>query len=501
MKLTANLAGGVALGVLVAAGLSAPAEAATRRPAPSAADTELLQELRELRAQVQALQARLDAQDAARPAAQAEVQAAQAQAQAAQADVVAAKAQIGDLTTQLQTAQAAIAAIPAPPATTMTWDGATRFTGNGNTFKFRGRILIDAAAFDIDRQGTVNDLSGRQIRGRQAFLGVEGNIGSKFGYKVEGGAVNGGAWAWDDAYFEYKVTRQDSIFIGNIKAAGLENITSSRFTSFLDRGPYDNLAQYSYLLAVQWQHVGSNWTFTAAAQGDSINSADVAAATGSSNNNERIGYTARATWFPINDAHRTLHLGAWTRYRKHGDDGLFTYAAGYNSPLRPVTLTTTGGVGDTDLTMGWEGAFVWDSFSLQTEGARIHVNRLAGQPDFDINTGFVFGSWFLTGERRQYGTKGEFTRPRVINPVDKNGWGALEVLARFDWADLTDAKAANGIGLPNAGTYKGYTLAATWYPINYVHFMANFTHGIINNPGLVNDAKTNVFQVRAQLDW
>lgn len=504
MKLTRSLAGGVALGALVVMGLGAPAEAATRRaakPAPSATETALLEELRALKSQVQNLQARLDAQEAARPAAQAEVQAAQAQAQAAQTDAVAAKSQISELTTQLQTAQAAIAAIPAPPATTMTWDGATRFTGGGNSFKFRGRLLIDAVAQKIDRPGEINDLTSRQIRGRQAFLGVEGNIGSKFGYKVEGGAVNGGAWAWDDAYFEYKLTKQDSLFIGAIKAAGLENITSSRFTSFLDRGPYDNLAQYSYLLALQWQHVGSNWTFTAAAQGDSINSADVAAATGSTNNNERIGYTARATWFPINDAHRTVHLGAWARYRKHGDDGLFTYATGYNSPYRPVTLTTTGAVGDTDMTLGWEGALVWDSFSLQTEGANIHVNRFTGQRDFDINTGFVFGSWFLTGERRQYGTKGEFVRPRVINPVDKNGWGAVELLARYDWADLTDAKAANGAALPNAGTYKGYTLGATWYPINYVHFMANFTHGVIDNPGAINDAKANTFQVRAQLDW
>jgi|GEM_PF-533687 len=499
MTTTRSLAGGVALSVLVTAGLCSPAEAAAKRP--SATETALLQELRELRTQVQALQARLDAQDAARPAAQAEVQAAQAKADSAQAEVVAAKAQIADVTTQLQTAQAAIAAIPPPPATTMSWDGATRWTGAGNSFKVRGRILIDAAAIDIDRPGALNDLSARQVRGRQAFLGVEGNIGPRFAYKVEGGAVNGGAWAWDDAYFEYKVTPQDSLFFGNIKAVGLENITSTRFTSFMDRGPFDNLLQISYVVAAQWQHVGANWTFTGAVQGDSINSPDVAAATGSSNNNERIGYSARATWFPINSAHQTLHLGAWGRYRKRGDDGGFAYSAGYSSPLRPVTLTNTGTVGAADLTVGLEAAYVHDSLSLQAEAADIHVDHLPGAPDFDIKTAYVFASWYLTGERRSYGTKGEFVRPRVINPVDKNGWGMLELLARFDYADLTDARAANGTPIAMAGTYHGYTLGATWSPINYVRFMANFTHGDINNPLTVNDAKVNVFQMRAQLDW
>ncbi len=168
-----------------------------------------------------------------------------------------------------------------------------------------------------------------------------------------------------------------------------------------------------------------------------------------------------------------------------------TYATGYNSPLRPVTLTTTGAVGDTDLTLGWETAFVWDSFSVQTEGANIHVNRFSpGRRDLDINTGFVFGSWFVTGERRQYGTKGEFSRPRRSSTWwTRTAGAALEVLARFDWADLTDAKATNGIGLPNAGTYKrpyafgrhpgARSTTCTSWP--------TLTHGNINNPGALND--------------
>ncbi len=138
MKLTSSLAGGVALGM----DLWPRALAHRRRPRPSDRSpappkAALLRNCATSRLRCRPCRpGSTPRTPPARPA-DAQVQAAQAQAQAAQADVVAAKEQIGDLTTQLQTAQAAIAAIPAPPATTMTWDGAHRFIGNGNTFKFR----------------------------------------------------------------------------------------------------------------------------------------------------------------------------------------------------------------------------------------------------------------------------------------------------------------------------------------------------------------------------
>ena len=51
-----------------------------------------------------------------------------------------------------------------------------------------------------------------------------------------------GAWAWDDVVIEFKPNDMTSLMVGNIKAAGLENMTSTRFISFLDRGPYGDIA-------------------------------------------------------------------------------------------------------------------------------------------------------------------------------------------------------------------------------------------------------------------
>ncbi len=82
------------------------------------------------------------------------------------------------------------------------------------------------------------------------FLGVEGKLNNYIAYKAEGGCVNGGTSSWDDVVIEYKPTDTTSILFGNIKAAGLENLTSTRFTTFMDRGPYGDIGVDSYLLSV-----------------------------------------------------------------------------------------------------------------------------------------------------------------------------------------------------------------------------------------------------------
>jgi phosphate-selective porin OprO/OprP len=122
--------------------------------------------------------------------------------------------------------------------TTTAWKGAPQWTNDDVQFKVRGRILIDAVFQKVDRQGALPDYDTRNIRGRQVFIGVEGKLNNYIAYKAEGGFVNGGTSSWDDVVIEFKPNDMTSIMVGNIKAAGLENLTSTRFTTFMDRGPY-----------------------------------------------------------------------------------------------------------------------------------------------------------------------------------------------------------------------------------------------------------------------
>lgn len=396
--------------------------------------------------------------------------------------------------------------------TTVAWKGAPQWTNDDVQFKVRGRLLIDYVYQDVKRDAPLPDYKTSNVRGRQAFLGVEGKLNNYIAYKAEGGAVNGGAWAWDDVVIEYKPNEFTSLMVGNIKAAGLENLTSTRFLSFMDRGPYGDLGPDSYVLSVVAKVNGFNWTATGALQGDSINNADVNnTATTNPGSKERVGATARFSYAPILTDDNKVHLAAWARYRNHGDESGFSYQGRPNTNYGTNGLYySTKGIGKTDETFGVEGAWVHKSFSVQGEYSDIKVNRLqtvspGGDPD--IKVGYAYVSFWPTGESRNYdATKGEFARPKIIDPITAGGLGGVELLVRYDYADLTDAyksasTAASRTLSQDAGKYTGWTLGANYYPTSYARLQANYTNAEVNNPGPGRDIKINQFQMRAQIDF
>lgn len=397
--------------------------------------------------------------------------------------------------------------------TTVAWKGAPQWTNDDVQFKVRGRILIDYVYQDVKREGTIlPDYKTSNVRGRQVFLGVEGKLNSYIAYKAEGGAVNGGAWAWDDVVLEYKPNEFTSLMVGNIKAAGIENLTSTRFISFMDRGPYGDLGPDSYVLSAVAKMNGYNWTLTGALQGDSINSADVNL-TGTANpgSTERVGGTVRATFAPILTDADKLHLGVFGRYRNHGDESAFAYRGRPNTNYGDNgRYYSTGAIGNHDETLGLEAAFIHNNFSVQGEFSNIKVSRLstaAPGGDPTVKVGYAYVSFWPTGEQRNYdATKGEFARPKILNPITGGGLGGIELLARYDYADLTDAyssatTAAGRTLSQDAGKYKGFTLGANYYLTSYARLQANYTNADINNPGPGRDIKINQFQMRAQLDF
>lgn len=387
--------------------------------------------------------------------------------------------------------------------TTVAWKGAPQWTNDDVQFKVRGRVLLDAVFEDVDRQ-TGADQNFRAFRGRQVFLGVEGKLNNYLAYKIEGGWVNGGTPSWDDVVIEVKPNDNTSIMFGNIKAAGLENLTSTRFTTFMDRGPYGDFGVDSYLVSAVAKMNGMNWTVTGAVQGDSINSADV------TTGEERIGFTGRGSFAPVLTDTTKVHLAASARWRDHGDETAFNYQSRPNTNFGSRYINS-GAIGDKDTTFAVEGAVVHNQFSLQGEYANIKVDRLksgaSAGTDPDLQVGYVFASFWPTGEMRNYdATKGEFGRPKILNPVTAGGFGGVELAVRYDWADLTDAystasTAASRTLSQDAGEYTAWTVGVNYYPTGYVRFQANYTMGKNDNPVVGRDVDVNVFQMRAQLDF
>lgn len=387
--------------------------------------------------------------------------------------------------------------------TTVAWKGAPQWTNDDVYFKVRGRILLDAVFQEVERDGPGGDYDTRNVRGRQVFLGIEGKLNNYVAYKAEGGAVNGGAWAWDDVVIEVKPTEATAILFGNIKVAGLENLTSTRFTTFMDRGPYGDFGVDSYQLGVVGKYQGANYSFTAGVQGGSLNNSDVAIV--SADSKERLAITGRVHWAPIVTDTDKVHVAASYRYRNRGDEGQFAYTGRTNTAYSNATFYTTGGIGNRDNTVAVEGAWVHGPLSIQGEYSNIDVTR-AGTAGSDptVKVGYAFVSFWPTGETRNYdAVAGEFKRPKILNPVTAGGFGGIELALRYDFADLTDAYDTLKVkpATSQAGEYTAWTLGLNYYPTSYVRFQANYTDGKADNIGVNQDFDVKQFQLRAQLDF
>jgi phosphate-selective porin OprO/OprP len=375
--------------------------------------------------------------------------------------------------------------------TTTSWKGAPQFQNDSLTFKVRGRVYQDFVHQEVDRQ-TGADFQADVTRLRTARLGVEGTWNSNWAYKAEF-TVAGGSANWEDLILEYKPTDSISIMAGNFKTVSFENISSSRYTTFMERGPFNDVLDIGRVMNVQVKANGENWTAAAAISGDSLNNADpTATATGGS---ETLGVNGRVTWVPINGDATKLHVGAWARYRDRQDQANFTYQARNNTNYG-ARYITTGAVGVSDTMVGLEGIFIQGPFSVQGEWATADVDRLANVSS-NLKSYYVSGSWFVTGEMKNLDVKkGEWGRTKILNPMTGGGLGALELAVRYDNTDLTD------FNIPaTAGEYSAWTLGANWYPHPYVRFMANYTKSENDNRAVGADVDVETLQFRAQFDF
>lgn len=378
--------------------------------------------------------------------------------------------------------------------TVATWKGAPQFTNDSLTFKVRGRVYMDVVSQEVDREIGA-DFSSQVSRMRTARLGVEGTWNQNWAYKAEAAISSaGGTTAWEDVVLEYKPNDFSSIMVGNFKTVSLENISSSRYITFMERGPFNDIIDAGRVMNISAKMNGENWTIQAAVSGDSLNSGDPAVV-GNDGGSDQVGVNARATWAPVVTDTTTVHLGLWGRKRDRSDQAGFTYQVRNNTNYG-ARYVASGAIGDSDTMLGLEGLLFQGPFSLQGEWVNIDIDRTNGLEQ-EANAYYLAASWFVTGERRNMDVKkGELGRTKILSPMTAGGFGAFELAARYDSADLT-----NITGVATAGEYTAWTLGATWYPFPYVRFMANYSMSENDNAAVGSDVDVDTLQFRAQFDF
>ncbi|MFM8819050.1 MAG: porin [Phenylobacterium sp.] len=374
-----------------------------------------------------------------------------------------------------------------------------------------GRLLVDSVSQVASPTGAP-DASIDLVRVRQAFLGLEAKFNDRLSLRFEGGASNNDAFIWDEAALEYKASPNLVLSAGNLKAAGLENLTSTKAISFLERGPYGDLVTDPFTSSVQARMNIGALVATLAAQGDTFNNLgldfDGTAARGA---RDRRAATLRlAGSAPAGEGGR-LHLGGWVRVRDFGDVAPRSYSARPGTSVgKSGDWLGSGPLSEGDSTAAFEAAWFSGSFWVQAEGALLRAVRSPGAAagsDPVIASGYVFAGWNVMGEARGYDAqKALVTAPKVRSPLSKGGLGSLDLLARYDFADLSDVRdsaltQAGALAARRAGDYRGVTLGAVWRPEPGYRLVLNLSEARIDHAPPQADVKVRLLQLRAQYEF
>lgn len=453
-----------------------------------------------------------------------------------------AQAKIELLQAQVEALQESIAQIQeAQTKAAPSWKGAPQLEDKdaGWSFKPRGRIQYDVGVVSNPNDAIVTRNLGFNARARRIRLGAEGTIPGGLGYKFEMDYANGNV-GFGDVILTY--TPKNSPFnvaIGNQETNdGLEQIASSRFTSFVERAAFDDAF-------INTRRIGINLGYVNAA-GDLRANAGLFAAHSIDSSLDNDGWigAGRVVYAPMMDGNQ-LHFGVNYQYRNFQSNNGSTASSSAGQPstnqlaryrARPFTQLTDVRFVDTgnfaaksDYIIGLEAAGIFKSFHVAAEGQYLKTNAYDPFDSINVNDpedaldlfpsanqyvadgnpsfwgGYIEAGYFITGETRGY-KAGAWDRTKVLKPFSKGGIGAFQVIGRADYLDLDSGKLRNGCtnnfvtGLSctvsgsqqgKGGKQLGLLAGLTWIPEDYVRVLLNYSHAFIEGGPFAATVKPN----------
>ena len=349
-----------------------------------------------------------------------------------------------------------------------------------DSFEFGGQIVADSAWFDDEDGVATNE---QDIRRARVF--VKGQALPSLKYEIEYSFT--GSNNWKDVYLEYEALPQLFIKAGNIKEPmGLEALTSSKYNTFMERSLAQALLskrklgiQARYLL----KESDNYYTLTMGAFGKSLDEVI-------ENEDAEKSVVARATYAYRPSKTKLLHLGVASSYSDY-DGASLSLNTEPEADLfdRKLVSTKVKDVQNTQR-VDIESAIIYDSFAFQGEYLWIGVDNI--DTEYDFQSWYLQGSWFITGETKQYkAKKAIFSRVKPLSPLTEGGLGAWELALRMSYLDLDDQDEEESIE-------KNYTVGLNWYTTDNLRIMANYIHATLSEPDVESE---DIMQVRMQFDF
>ncbi len=447
-------------------------------PAAHAQDDEvtaLRNQIEALQAQIEMLSDRLDSMEDEAQATQAAT-AANAQALEANSAAVATNA-------------AAIAAVPVveDDGVEISFSGAPEIEAPGGwSFKPFGRIQADAGTISFPDALGREDGFGSEIR--RARIGLSGDIPGGFGYKFEIDFAGNDAEV-TDAIITYEDDGLTVTAGQHNNFQSLEELTSSRWSSFIERAAFTDAFGFERRLGLSTQ----------------VKTGDVLLQLGAFTDN--IGDLPGKSWSldgrvvaSPKAGDTQLHFGGSLHLTELESGDTVRYRQRPQVHFTSERLINTGNIGaDSEFGAGLEAGVIAGPFHAVGEGFWQSVNMPGAGADPDFFGGYVEVGYFLTGEDKRGYKGGKFDRTRPANPIDEGGSGAWQVNLRYDYLDLNS-------GTIMGGQQNAYYASLVWVPTDYTRLMLNYGHleyddAVYALPGGDQFYSADVFGIRGQIDF
>ncbi len=370
------------------------------------------------------------------------------------------------------------------------FEGAPRFgSAEGWSLKPRGRLQYDLGHIERPDGVTVAGL-GSVDELRRARIGVEGTAPGGFGYVFE---IDVAPEVVEivDAYLTWKASPRLTLTAGqHNNFQSLEELTSSRFTSFIERAAFTDAFNFERRLGFSGTYADGPVTAQLGVFHENFLDID--------ETDDALSVDGRLVYAPRLGSTQ-LHFAGSAHWRDNGPAAATRYR---QRPLLHATDVRFVGTPSLAVTneshFGLEGAMIRGPLHLAAEAHWLDAGRAAGAASPTLFGAYVEAGWFLTGETRGY-RGARWDRTRVRRSIEEGGFGAVQVSLRWDHLDLNS-------GPVRGGTQNGLQASLIWIPTDHVRFMANvarlsYDDAAIAGAGGDRDYSVDVVGVRAQLDW
>ncbi|TWU36653.1 Phosphate-selective porin O and P [Novipirellula aureliae] len=394
-----------------------------------------------------------------------------------------------------------------------------------STMKVGGRIHLDAWGFDPKEENPPNFMDDGDPENRLGFrrvrFGVKGNIKDNMLYKVEMEFAGGNKSEFRDVYMGWvDLPVFQTVLAGNQKRPyGLDHLNSSRFNVFLER-PFviEGFNQDARRLGVASYGFSDdlryNWRYGVYNQQKIQGLGNYV---GDHLQLELAGRLASTVWYDeISGGRGYAHLAISGTHADNPGNGIADDSDA-EFKTRPEARSSDSTWLDADIRsntdsydlMGLESVINVGALQIVGEYQRVWADRQNGAADTEFDGGYVYASYFLTGEHmpwdRESGTLARikpFQNFWIVDRCDDGteaGWGAWQIALRYSRADFVDQDIFGGEG-------EAWTYGLNWYWNPNARMQFNYISGNISNRdsgpgGALQSGDYDIYGVRFGVDF